>query len=118
MSSFSAAASNFAGLLAAQAVSREKAANNKTLEIRRMGQDSFYCGWRALDARPCRPVAAPSHKRCHAGAPAAAHGASMTYLVVKWLHILSSTVMFGTGLGSAYQMFFACRTRDPHIAAA
>ena len=36
----------------------------------------------------------------------------MTYLVVKWLHILSSTVLFGTGLGSAYYMFFASRTRD------
>ena len=41
----------------------------------------------------------------------------MTYLVVKWLHILSSTVLFGTGLGSAYYMYFACRTRDPLIAA-
>ena len=41
----------------------------------------------------------------------------MTYLVVKWLHILSSTVLFGTGLGSAYYMYYACRTRDPHIAA-
>jgi uncharacterized membrane protein len=41
----------------------------------------------------------------------------MTYLAVKWLHILSSTVLFGTGLGSAYYMFYACRTRDPHIAA-
>jgi len=36
----------------------------------------------------------------------------MTYLVVKWLHILSSTVLFGTGLGSAYYMFFASRTGD------
>lgn len=41
----------------------------------------------------------------------------MTYLVVKWLHILSSTVLFGTGLGSAYYMFFASRTRDPHVVA-
>jgi uncharacterized membrane protein len=41
----------------------------------------------------------------------------MTYLIVKWLHILSSTVLFGTGLGSAYYMFFASRTRDPRIAA-
>ncbi len=23
----------------------------------------------------------------------------MTYLIAKWLHILSSTVLFGTGLG-------------------
>ncbi len=42
----------------------------------------------------------------------------MTYLIVKWLHILSSTVLFGTGLGSAYYMFFASRTRDAHITAA
>ena len=41
----------------------------------------------------------------------------MTYLVVKWLHILSSTVLFGTGLGSAFYMFFASRTRDPHVVA-
>ena len=42
----------------------------------------------------------------------------MTYLVVKWLHVLSSTVLFGTGLGSAYYMFCASRTREPHVAAA
>lgn len=41
----------------------------------------------------------------------------MTYLVVKWLHILSSTLLFGTGLGSAYYMFFASRTRDPRVVA-
>jgi uncharacterized membrane protein len=36
----------------------------------------------------------------------------MIYLAVKWLHILSSTVLFGTGLGSAFYMFFASRTRN------
>jgi uncharacterized membrane protein len=41
----------------------------------------------------------------------------MTYLVVKWLHILSSTLLFGTGLGSAFYMFFASRTRDPRVIA-
>jgi uncharacterized membrane protein len=41
----------------------------------------------------------------------------LTYLVVKWLHVLSSTVLFGTGLGSAYYMFFASRTRDARVAA-
>jgi uncharacterized membrane protein len=41
----------------------------------------------------------------------------MTYLIVKWLHILSSTVLFGTGLGSAYYMFFASRTRDARVVA-
>ena len=37
----------------------------------------------------------------------------MDYVVVKWLHILSSTLLFGTGLGSAYYMFFTSLTRQP-----
>ena len=41
----------------------------------------------------------------------------MEYLLVKWAHILSSTLLFGTGLGSAFYMFFASRTRDPHVVA-
>ncbi|MCB5186466.1 DUF2269 domain-containing protein [Methylobacillus caricis] len=28
----------------------------------------------------------------------------MEYLLVKWLHILSSTILFGTGIGSAFYM--------------
>ena len=36
----------------------------------------------------------------------------MEYVVVKWLHILSSTLLFGTGLGSAFYMFFTSLTRD------
>ena len=34
------------------------------------------------------------------------------YLTLKWIHILSSVVLVGTGLGSAYYMFFANRSRD------
>jgi uncharacterized membrane protein len=34
------------------------------------------------------------------------------YLLVKWVHVLSSTLLFGTGLGSAFYMFFTNRTRD------
>ena len=30
-----------------------------------------------------------------------------SYLWLKWLHILSSTVLFGTGIGTAFQMWFA-----------
>ena len=41
----------------------------------------------------------------------------MTYLIVKWLHILSSTVLFGTGLGSAFYMFFASRSGDARVVA-
>nr|WP_298724192.1 DUF2269 domain-containing protein [uncultured Steroidobacter sp.] len=41
----------------------------------------------------------------------------MEYLIVKWLHILSSTVLFGTGLGSAFYMFFTSLTRDARVIA-
>jgi uncharacterized membrane protein len=41
----------------------------------------------------------------------------MDYVVAKWLHILSSTLLFGTGLGSAYYMFFTSLTRDPRAVA-
>lgn len=41
----------------------------------------------------------------------------MDYLVTKWLHVLSSTLLFGTGLGSAYYMFFTSLTRDARAAA-
>ena len=34
------------------------------------------------------------------------------YLVIKWLHVLSSVVLVGTGLGTAYFMYFANRSRD------
>jgi uncharacterized membrane protein len=36
----------------------------------------------------------------------------MEYLVIKWLHVLSSTVLFGTGLGSAFYMFFTNRSAE------
>lgn len=41
----------------------------------------------------------------------------MTYLTVKWLHILSSTLLFGTGLGSAFYMFFTSLSRDARATA-
>jgi uncharacterized membrane protein len=41
----------------------------------------------------------------------------MEYVIVKWVHILSSTLLFGTGLGSAFYMFFASRARDARAAA-
>ena len=41
----------------------------------------------------------------------------MDYVVVKWLHVLSSTVLFGTGLGSAFHMLLASLTRQPAVAA-
>lgn len=43
----------------------------------------------------------------------------MTWLLLtKWLHILSSTVLFGTGAGIAFFFLRAQRTREPKIVAA
>jgi uncharacterized membrane protein len=34
----------------------------------------------------------------------------VTYEGLKWIHILSSTVLFGTGIGTAFQMVWAMRS--------
>src|SRR4030095_14939995 len=40
----------------------------------------------------------------------------MEYLAVKWLHVVSSTILFGTGVGSAYYMLMAgLRGRAPEV---
>lgn len=36
----------------------------------------------------------------------------MEYLIIKWLHIVSSTLLFGTGIGSAFYMLFSSLSRD------
>ena len=41
----------------------------------------------------------------------------MAYLIIKWIHVVSSTLLFGTGLGSAFYMFFTSRTRDTRVIA-
>lgn len=38
-----------------------------------------------------------------------------SYLLVKWLHIVSSVLLAGTGFGSAFYLFFA--NRSPSLAA-
>jgi uncharacterized membrane protein len=38
-----------------------------------------------------------------------------TYLLVKWLHVVSSVLLAGTGFGSAFYLFFA--NRQPDLAA-
>lgn len=41
----------------------------------------------------------------------------MEYLFIKWVHVLSATVLFGTGLGSAFCKWSADRSGDlPHMA--
>ncbi|MCY1127038.1 DUF2269 domain-containing protein [Frigidibacter sp. RF13] len=42
------------------------------------------------------------------------------YFLAKWLHILSSTVLFGTGIGTAFQMVWVMhsgRTQAIHVTA-
>jgi uncharacterized membrane protein len=41
----------------------------------------------------------------------------MEYIIVKWLHILSSTLLFGLGLGTAFHFFMVSRSRDPRAIA-
>ena len=36
----------------------------------------------------------------------------MTYLLLKWVHILSATLMFGTGLGTAFYKWTTDRSGD------
>ncbi len=35
-----------------------------------------------------------------------------TYLLIKWIHILSSVALVGVGFGSAFYMYFVNRTRN------
>lgn len=42
----------------------------------------------------------------------------MEYLIGKWLHVISSTILFGTGIGTAFFIFFGARTSDATVAAA
>jgi uncharacterized membrane protein len=41
----------------------------------------------------------------------------MLYLWLKLIHIMSSTILFGTGIGTACNMFLAHQTRDTYIIA-
>lgn len=36
----------------------------------------------------------------------------MEYLIIKWVHILSAILLFGTGLGSAFYKYFTDRSGD------
>jgi len=40
-----------------------------------------------------------------------------TYLLLKTIHIISATLLFGTGLGSAYYMWSAHRSQNVHVIA-
>jgi uncharacterized membrane protein len=40
------------------------------------------------------------------------------YLPVKWIHIVSATLLFGTGLGTAFHFWFTCRAGEANAVAA
>jgi uncharacterized membrane protein len=40
------------------------------------------------------------------------------YLAVKWIHIVSAMLLFGTGLGTAFHFWFTCRGGVPAAVAA
>ncbi len=40
-----------------------------------------------------------------------------TFLLLKWVHIVSSVVLVGTGFGSAFYLYFVNRTRNPQAIA-
>ncbi|MDB5743670.1 MAG: Protein of unknown function transrane [Polaromonas sp.] len=42
----------------------------------------------------------------------------MEYLLFKWMHVLFSTVLFGTGIGSAFYLLVATLSRDLRFIAA
>ncbi len=42
----------------------------------------------------------------------------MDYLVIKWLHIMSATILFGTGLGSVFYKYMADRGNNLAVIAA
>jgi uncharacterized membrane protein len=41
----------------------------------------------------------------------------MDYLAVKWLHVISSTMLFGTGIGSAFYLLLATLGRNARAVA-
>src|SRR5690606_32160671 len=45
--------------------------------------------------------------------PAETGGAPTEYRMLQWLHIRSSTVLFGAGVGRAFRRLMACRRADP-----
>jgi uncharacterized membrane protein len=41
----------------------------------------------------------------------------MEYVIVKWLHILASTLLFGTGVGSAFYLLLSSLSQEPRAVA-
>lgn len=41
----------------------------------------------------------------------------MSYAILKWLHVVSSTVLFGTGIGTAFFLLVTSLKREPRVVA-
>src|SRR5690606_38954135 len=55
----------------------------------------------------------PADPRAGSGADGSGGGALMEeYLLARGLHIFSAMVLYGTGLGTAWQFYAACRSGD------
>src|SRR5690606_966983 len=57
-------------------------------------------------AAPVRARAQECAAAGHDPVPAGAGPQAMDLIFVKYLHVLSSTMLFGTGIGSAFYLFF------------
>ena len=64
------------------------------------------------------PAAAGRHRPAVDAGARAGQGRLMDYVTVKWLHILSSTLLFGTGIGSAFYLLIATWSREARAVAA
>src|SRR5690606_19849835 len=58
------------------------------------------------------PAAAGGHRDAVGAGAARAAGALMDYLLLKWVHVLSSTILFGAGVGSAFHLFASSLRRE------
>src|SRR5690606_22172828 len=68
-------------------------------------------------AAPVRVRAQECAAAGHDPVPAGAGPQAMDLIFVKYLHVLSSTMLFGTGIGSAFYLFFISWTRDARVVA-
>ncbi len=41
----------------------------------------------------------------------------MDYMIAKWLHVIASTLLFGTGIGSAFYLLLTSLSREPRAVA-
>src|SRR5690606_23607367 len=68
-------------------------------------------------APPLRPGTEEPALSCGAVGRLRVGGPTVEYLIVKWLHVLSSTLLFGTGIGSAFYLLLSSLSKDATVVA-